>query len=179
MPTIRPFRDYSEHDVINLFYVSGTYPIAKGTVVKVIGSGWAASNDSQQMLNGLGQSYADVVSQRWGVPSVCAVTQTSLYTDTALGMTLYDCKEVDENGLPLIYNPRKAAEMNIALSGQACPILTRGTILFSGVVGNAATGGTKAYLGPNGGVYTTGSTAIGQFLGNTDGNGYVLLRLDV
>ena len=37
MPTLRPFRDYDEHDVVNLFKYSGTIPVNKGTVVKIDG----------------------------------------------------------------------------------------------------------------------------------------------
>ena len=35
MPTLRPFRDYDEHDVINLFSWSGAVPAYKGTMVKI------------------------------------------------------------------------------------------------------------------------------------------------
>ena len=43
--TLRPFRDYSEHDVVNLFAYSGNQGTdgviaTAGTVVKVIGNGF-------------------------------------------------------------------------------------------------------------------------------------------
>ena len=44
MPTLRPFRDYDEHDVINLFSWSGAVPAYKGTMVKIASpSGFVAS----------------------------------------------------------------------------------------------------------------------------------------
>ena len=30
---LRPFRDYDEHDVVNLFAFSGSYPQTKGNIV--------------------------------------------------------------------------------------------------------------------------------------------------
>ena len=52
--------------------------------------------------------------------------------DVPLGMLLYDVREDDENGEKLIFNPRKAAENDYVISGQAVPILTRGIVLYSG-----------------------------------------------
>ena len=40
MPTLRPLRDYDEHDVINLFSWSGAVPAYKGTLVKMTISGY-------------------------------------------------------------------------------------------------------------------------------------------
>ena len=42
MPTLLPFRDYDEHDVINLFAWDGAVPATKGTIVKIKGDGWQA-----------------------------------------------------------------------------------------------------------------------------------------
>ena len=48
MATLRPFRDYNEHDVINLFKFSGTIPANKGTLVKVIGDGWKTTDELER-----------------------------------------------------------------------------------------------------------------------------------
>lgn len=175
MPTLRPFRDYNEKDVINLYTYSGavvdsTYQIlaTKGTFVKVAGQGFLVSNEPIEMLGNMGAfNVNNFVAQRYGVTSKVTVANAA---DNPVGMLLFDCRELDENQLPLKYNPRKAAEMEAAISGQAIPIVTRGTFLYSGIStgsGVAVTAGNKAYLGANGTICTTGSTAIGKFLGST------------
>lgn len=175
MPTLRPFRDYDEKDVINLYAYSGA-PVdtafqilaTKGTLVKVVGDGFRVDNEPIEMLGNMGAfSVNNFVAQRYGV--VPKVT-TSTPADSPIGMLLFDVRELDENQLPLKYNPRKAAEMEVALSGQAVPIVTRGTFLYSGVRvsgGVAVTAGGSAYAGVAGEIATSGTTVIGRFLGTT------------
>jgi hypothetical protein len=113
-------------------------------------------------------SISNFVAQRYGVTP--KVTATVAPTDNPLGIMLFDVKETDENGYPLKYNPRKAAEMEACLSGQAVPIVTRGTFLYSGVTagsGTAIAAGNKVYLGTSGVPCSTGSVVIGKFLGST------------
>ena len=104
MATLRPFRDYSEHDVINLFRFSGTIPANRGTLVKVIGAGWKTT-DELERLGSVGATYNNVQSERYGVAANVGVAGAG---DTPLGMLLYDVKETDENGEKLIFHPRKA-----------------------------------------------------------------------
>jgi hypothetical protein len=175
MPTLRPFRDYDEKDVINLYAYSGspvdtTYQIlaTKGTLVKVAGDGFRNDVEPLEMLGNFGGfTVNNWVGQRYGAASKMTVAGP---TDNPVGMLLFDVRELDENGLPLKYNPRKAAEMEVILSGQAAPIVTRGTFLYSGVNvsgGVGVTAGAKAYLGFNGEIATSGTTVIGKFLGTT------------
>ena len=67
MPTLRPLRDYDEHDVINLFSWSGAVPAYKGTMVKIASpSGFVASDDEPvEMFGAVGNAYA-----KHGVPKV-------------------------------------------------------------------------------------------------------------
>jgi len=179
MPNIKPLRDYSEHDVINFFKYSGTLPATAGTFVK-IQSGWD-SDQVTQLLGPVGASYANTVSERFGVAA--CVTQTANTGDACIGMLLMDVRELDENGEKLVFNPRKAAEINSVLSGQAVPILTRGLVLFSGVQESSVTAGTKAYVTGAGGLTITGPgtgvDAVGTFLGSKDSKGFVLLKLSI
>lgn len=181
MPNLRPFRDYDEHEVLNLYTLSGSsLPIVKGTVVKIAGSGWSSTNDPVGIVATYG-NYNNTLSPRWGVPSYA--TATSSWTDSGLGMTLYDVRELDENGELLTYNPQKQAEMQCVISGQAVPILTRGIVLYSGVVTGTGTtslvrGGNPAFSGPNGGVYDSGYVHMGKFLGPLDSNNCVLLKIN-
>ena len=178
MATLRPFRDYNEHDVINLFKFSGTIPANKGTLVKVIGDGWKTT-DELERLGSVGATYNNVQSERYGVAAAVGVAGAG---ETPVGMLLYDVKEEDENGEKLKFNPRKAAEMDVALSGQAVPVATKGVFLYSGatLAAQSPVGGTALYTAA-GGEITTGSagTKVGQALGAPDSDGVVLIKLEL
>ena len=176
--TLLPFRDYDEHDVLNLFSFSGTLPVTKGHLVQISGSGWQNTSE-MEFLGDVGYNHTNTVSERYGVPAHVALCTTSAHTP--MGMTLYDVKETDENGEKLIFNPRKAAEMEVALSGQAVPILTRGIVLYSGGNLAAATVGASLYHDANGELTTASAlgTVVGKALGEPDGNGHVLVRINL
>jgi hypothetical protein len=146
----------------------------------------------------IGASYGNTVSNRYAVTAKVVDAGSG---DNVLGMTLWDVKETDENGEKLLYNPRKAAEMQAVISGQSVPVATRGVFLYSGATLNA----THAAQGPvageflyvaangqmtvasdmsaigigNGGTSTLGVHKVGQVLGGKDSNNHVLIRLDV
>ena len=133
---LRPFRDYSEHDVINLFAHAGS-AVDNGTVVKLNSSegsygtnGWRNDDDSNQlsMLGDAGNSYSNTVAQRQGV----AHRAENCGTDgLPLGMTIYEVAENDENGEKLLYNPTKQTELQAMLPGQAVPVATKGIFTLS------------------------------------------------
>jgi hypothetical protein len=173
MPNLRPFRDYDEHDVVNLFSYSGTLPVNKGTIVKIVGNGWK-NTDEIELLGSPGNAFGNTVAERYGVAAKVADAGSG---DAALGILLYDVKETDENGEKLIFNPRKAAEMNVAVSGQAVPVATRGTFLYSGAVGTPAAGGTAYWNGTE--ISSAGGTTIGTFLGAKDDDNNVLVRINL
>lgn len=179
MPKLLPFRDYDEHDVINLFSWNGTVPVNNGTFVKVGGSGWRASETNPYMLGSVGAAYANTVSQRFGTQPYVTIASTG---DVTIGMLLNDVREYDENGEKLLYNPRKQAEMQCVLSGQTVPIATRGIFMYSGV-NEAVTAGQTAYV--SGGQLTNNSlnqnagSTVGTFLGAKNDYGHVLLKLNV
>jgi hypothetical protein len=179
MANLKAFRQYDEHDVINLFSPSGAdtpVPLNKGTVVALTGDGWlnGASADLD-MIGSPGAAFTNTVAQRYGVKAHVAVCNDD---NTPLGITLYDLKEVDENGEKLVFNPRKAAELQAVVSGQAVPIATRGVFLYNGVGGTPAAGGT-AYVGDGGAIHATGTKAVGKFLGVKDADSNVLLKVEL
>jgi len=181
MPTLLPFRSYSEHDVINIFAYSGTLPVNKGTLVKPVASGWRTDELDTEFLGSPGAAFGNTVSQRYGtIPRVTAAGTG----ESVVGMLLYDVKETDENGEKLIFNPRKAAEMQVALSGQTVPIVTRGVFLISGAFNGPVTAGAAAYPSGAGEVTTNSvnqvtSSTVGKFLGAPNGKGHALLYLNV
>jgi len=188
---LRPFRDYDEHDVLNLFSYdttglsAGSINITKGSLVK-IATGWKNYDSGVELGGGLEfigsagtLSPTNVVSQRYGVTAKVVVSTTG---ETPIGMMLYDVRDADENGELLKYNPRKAAEMQVLIPGQAVPVVTRGIFLVQGVLGTPSAGGT-AYAGGTGQITAstggggTVNVAIGKFLGAADTNGETLVKL--
>jgi len=106
-----------------------------------IQSGWDTSQEFNE-LGAVGAAYANTVSLRYGVKA--QVAKHSATGTRPFGMLLYDVRETDENGEKLIYKPRKAAEMQCAISGQAVPVVRRGMFLYSGIAGTP-TAGAAAY----------------------------------
>ena len=181
---LKRFRDYDEHDVVNLLAYNGT-AADNGLLVAVVGSngGWK-NTDELGLTESAGNAYGNTVSQRYNVKGLMTAAGSG---DNVMGITLQEVAETDENGEKLIYNPRKAVEMGVVVSGQAVPIATRGIFLYNGVQGSGTTAvaaGSKAYAGSNGLVSTlAGSTSentqVGWFLGGADGNGDCLVRISL
>jgi hypothetical protein len=180
---LKPFRDYSEHDVVNLFAFTGDQTlIKKGLFVRVTGEGFvpSAGTTPVELLGNIGASFPNSQSQRFGVKSKIIAAPSG--DSTVLGMTLLDVRELDENGEKLIFNPRKAAEMNVVLSGQAVPVLTKGIVLYSGTT---ATAGHVAYIGATAGELLSaaslpagGAVKVGKWLGNSS-QGVALLKIEL
>jgi hypothetical protein len=190
MAKLRPFRQLHENDVVNLFSYDGvvdlTNYVERGQMVRVVADkGWKNDNLSQTSIN---NSYPHTVSDRWSVNA--RVTLTASGDSVApLGMLLYDVKEYDENGEKLIWHPLKGHEMEVALSGQAVPVLTRGIVLVNGIVdtNSLAAAGTDVYATDTGGIMVAPSAwvgvptdvhRIGSLLGPVN-NGDVLLKLEL
>ena len=186
---LRPFRDYSEHDVINLFAfgddaaaLGTTDVIQAGSVVKVK-TGWTNGAETE-FLGDVGASFNNTVSQRYGVTAEVEYTDGGA-DEAALGITLYDVREYDENGEALKFNPRKAAELQACLTGQAVPVATRGLFLmatgaFAGA--NSVAINMDVFATGNGQLTTVGdkdvNNRIGRTLGGPDADGSVLIRFD-
>ena len=183
MPQLRPMRDYNEKDVLNIYTFSGarqmTDIINKGTLVKVVGDGWRNDVEPIEMLGSYGDfSVWNVQAQRYGTVAKVALCGTGV-TEYPLGITLFDIREYDENGIPLKYNPRKAAELEACISGQTVPVVTRGVFLYSGLTGTI-TPGAPIYAGVSGTITATqqgSGKAVGYALGVTGADGSALIKL--
>ena len=186
-----PFRDYSEHEVLNLF--TCTTIANKGTLVKPKKS-WKSigvQDNSQTGPLNLGTSspgsiYNNTVTQNFELVGQVEPVVNHNDVPTAIGILLKDVREFDENGEKLIFNSRKAAEMDVIIKDiQAVPILTRGLILINdidetnrGGGGGSPDIGDAAYVGSNGRIATDGIVVVGRFLSRKDENGYVLVKLN-
>ena len=182
---IKPLRQYSEHDVVNLFAYGGVIAttagskVKKGSVVKITGNGWKNTDDVVELLGSVGASYDGTVSQRYGVPAKINLCQSG---DTPLGLLLNSVAEVDENGELLKFNPRKAAEMQVAVSGQAVPVLTKGIVLYSGALTEGSVAAGVSVYATNAGELSTTAAShvkVGKTLGAKDTDGYVLLKIEL
>ena len=181
MPNLRPFRDYDEHDVINLFSVLDQSDMSKGTLLK-LSSGWSNTAEpfgDTQDVAGSSSYIGKAVSNRYVVSAKVAVCGSG---DAPLGIALFDVKENDENGEKLLFNPRKAAEMQVVISGQAMPIATRGMFLISGatLTSEEVTINSGLYADSNGEISPLPGSKIkiGSALGSKDAQDYVLIKLD-
>lgn len=178
--TIKPLRQYSESDVINMFAYDGP-SASKGLLVKVHGNGWVSTDDPADMSAGAGASYTNTVSSRYSTKAKLTLAGSG---DQAIGMLLMSVAETDENGEKLLYKPGKAAEMGVVVSGQSVPVLSRGILLYSGatLAAETPTAGGVLYGADNGEVTSVaGGTkvAVGQALGIKDSNNFVLIKLEL
>lgn len=179
MPSnLKPFRDYDEHDVINLFAVSGS-SADKGTVVTAQSNG--INLKDQTSLDNLSFA-ANTLSAQFNVPWTVAPAASGATKGQIVGLLLKDVRSLDENGERLIFNPRKAAEMDVIISGQAAPILTKGLVLVSGINGTPAYGSGAAVADAGDGslkVVAYASATVGKFLGPKNDEGYALLKIEL
>ena len=86
MPDIKPFRDYSEHDVINLFAYEDVSAVrSKGIFVKAAtNSGWNTAQD-QTLSENAGFGFDGTLSPRWSNPAVVTAADSG---DAVIGMTI-------------------------------------------------------------------------------------------
>ena len=92
---LRPFRDYDEHDVINLFAHRGS-DVNKGSLVKLeTATGWKNTAEPTMEEGVIGATYGNTVSNRYAVR---AKVMDAASGSNVIGMTLWDVKETDENG---------------------------------------------------------------------------------
>lgn len=174
--TIRPFRDYSEHEVINLFALQGEGN--KGMFVTSVGSGWnfntPSAFDDNSSING-------TVSSRFNVPHLIKPAPSGTTASMVLGMTLKDVRSFDENGYPLKFEPKKAAERDLIISGEAVPVVKRGVFVYSGINGSPAFGSGLAISDAGDGslkvVAPDSPLAVAKALGPKDTNGFVLIDI--
>ena len=132
---ILPFRQYSDHDVINLFSVIGSDVLDSttdtgagdaGVFVKVSDGDFDKEPVEYQTNSYLGDSSYPFLGTTKMYPEVNLKITGAKDEDHAIGMTLLQTAKNDENGEKLLYNPTKQAELQAVLPGQAVPIPTKG-----------------------------------------------------
>lgn len=183
---LKPFRDYSEHDVLNVFATTGA--LEKGTLV-AISSALGNTNTFQRTGTPPATPYQTVNTTFGNAPSYAYVVQGKVAgtvkkadpTDTCIGMLLYDVRDTNSFGESFRYRPSyERAEHQVSLIGEATPIVKRGTFLTNnlwGTLTNVASSGFIASGGKGLPLVYSKSTAQGQILTNADADGFCLISL--
>jgi len=158
---ILPYRDYSEHDVVNLFalnvsgktlssFVSnGTGDFDSGVVVSVSAGALPGevselrASTPDNLRDYLGASFDGAHIGFNGYPANTGMTVAPAAAGgRGLGITLRETLAFDENGEKLLYYKQKLDEAQAVLPGQTVPVLTRGLVLLaaSAIDGTPAVG---------------------------------------
>ena len=166
-----PFRQYAETDVINMFALQeadlnvGTMDVGSGDAgvwVKVtqggLNDGPTTYDDQYQTYLGMNPSNVPYVG-RDQYPRVTTEVGVANSGDNAIGVTLYQTCQQDENGQKLLYYPQKKLETQSILPGESVPVLSRGII-------SVACGGPFA----SGAVNSAGSLDITEYIDAGLGN---------
>ena len=147
---ILPYRDYSEHDVVNLFalevgsgddlstFVSnGTGKFDSGVVVSVSAGALPGevselrASTPDNLRDYLGASFDGVHIGFNGYPANGMTVAPASAGSRGLGITLRETLAFDENGEKLLYYKQKLDEAQAVLPGQTVPVLTRGLVLLA------------------------------------------------
>lgn len=148
---LEPYRDYSEHEVINLYSLkvdaadvltdmkAGTSGKYDAGCVVALGDttlpgdlpGFATAGSNLRKYLG-----AEITSGHVGVNAMPFVETTVVpavdgNTPAAIGITLKQTLAYDENDENLLRYPLKKDELQCVTPGQAVPILTRGLVLLN------------------------------------------------
>ena len=139
-----PFRQYDEHDVINMFALESAYVNEFTT-----GSGQTSYGDAGVFVTvATGNLNLDTITydNTYGsylgntnypfvganqYPRVSLSVKPAVSGDALLGITLRQTAQKDENGEKLLYYPQKAEELMTVLPGQSVPVATRGIFALS------------------------------------------------
>lgn len=138
MKRLLPYRDYSEHDVVNLFKapdintaITDTGDGDEGLFVKV--SNGTITNDpvsfaaSTAMLGNTAPANLGVNQY----PSTTLSLGKASAGDMVLGITLKETAKTDENGESLLWYPQKRRDLNCLVSGETVPVAKKGTFTLS------------------------------------------------
>ncbi len=135
-----PFRQYNEHEVVNLFSVNlDDLPVdlklmapaddginADGVLVEVSYGAMDGGDVIDVSADARFQGQFSPPVGRNPYPTVPLQVKPTKDAAKAIGMTLAQTLSHDENSENLLYNPVKKDELGAVLSGQAVPVVSRG-----------------------------------------------------
>jgi len=179
---LKPFRDYSEHEVVNFFSLNSASG-DKGSAVSLVpttGTKTAAAWDVNSSLSISNGSF----SFRSANPRKIRLSTVADTSSQVLGVMVYDVREFDENGQKLIFQPGyKRAEMCVVTSGESVPVVSRGILEIAGFSGVAGAG-VGAYVGLGGDIAASATSSglgplVGKFLSTSGADGYALIKISL
>ena len=137
---ILPFRQYNEHNVVNLYALDGSATLPGDLATNGDGdAGLLVSIEKGDFDKGIEYSddsylgktdYPHIGAN--GYPKVTGMTFKPWSTgSSALGITLRQTATHDENGEKLLYYRQKAIEHQAVLPGEVVPVLTAGLVTLA------------------------------------------------
>ena len=175
-----PFRQYDEHDVVNMYAlvdgsvnenVTGVGGGDAGVFVKVSAGNFDLDPVSYATDSYLGKTdYPFIGANSYPKVNLKVTPAASGDLTNCLGLTLRQTAKFDENGEKLLYYRQKAEELMCVLPGQAVPVATRGVFtLGPSAIDGALTVGSGFKLSANSGKVTgcahTDDGKLGVILG--------------
>lgn len=179
MITLKPYRDYSEHNVVNVFALNESSG-NKGEFVKLV------SFDPDNHSN-FGAKLPGTPSYAWSSDYIVnARVALASSGSTPFGMLLFDVRNTlpyPVGSLANLSDPVRLAEQQVVISGRAVPILTKGIVEIAGFEGVAGAG-SGAYVSNTtaGGVRVAavGSAGqIGTWLSSSGVDGAAILKINL
>ena len=182
MINVKPFREYDEHDVVNLFALNANSG-NEGEFVSVNSSGFVNGDIYRDISL---TSVSNIVSNRRVLKPEIKLATSGQDKGDVLGILLKNVRSVDYLGRDLVYDDTRKTEMNAVLSGEAALVLRRGMVLVSGIEGgtpkvgsgvavsNSVAGGWRVY---DAAAESTVKT-LGTIWGEEDADGYALVYID-
>ena len=176
---LKPFRQYDENDVINLYSLAQNSGNA-GDLVQFQSfnpSDWDGYDVNNNLAPFPGMSIPRYVNK------AKVALGTSGNTNLIVGMALWNVRESDPLGRPLIYDAQRYAELHVVTSGQTLPILKRGWVVISGYEGTAGAGSGISAGDSTAGAWKVIGPAVtpslGKFLSQSGADGYAFAYLNV
>ena len=177
-----PFRQYNEHDVVNIFALqnadvlestTGDGKGSNGVFVKVTEQG---GNFDQDVITYGSNSYLGKTDYPFVGGNMYPTNPLEVAAATSgqipLGLTLNQTAKTDENGEKLLYNTTKKEELQAVLPGQTVPVATKGIFTLSA---NAIEGGAASVFTIGDGFEVAGDGTIGPAtVGSAESIGMVL-----
>lgn len=182
MLRLLPFRQYNEHDVVNLYSLVSSDALdsttgdglgSNGVFVKVSEGNFNLDTITYGSDSYLGKTDYPFVGGAMYPSNPLTITGATS-GDLPLGLTLNQTAKADENGEKLLYNPTKKEELQAVLPGQTVPVATRGIFTlaaeaFDGAASEYTIGGGIQMSYTNAGKVTgaaaTDATSFGTVLG--------------
>ena len=153
-----PFRQYNDHNVVNLFagdfsdgaaldtpFINGDND--NGVFVKVSDGDMTKAPVEYETNSYLGKTnYPYIGRDQYPVVPLKFVPATT--GSPCLGVTLNQTLTHDENGEKLIYYPQKALELQAVMTGEAVPVLSKGLVTLNETAVDETYSHTASWMSP-------------------------------